>query len=74
MDVGRKAEGGEALMCLTVDTEVARRGAASSVAGEIEAHQLRTVTLHYRPAHCRSRSEAGASARRHHEAEPPDHR
>ena len=22
MDVGRKAEGGEALMCLTVDTEV----------------------------------------------------
>jgi D-3-phosphoglycerate dehydrogenase len=44
MDVGRKAEGGEALMCLTVDTEVP--GAVlSEVAATIDAHQLRAVTL-----------------------------
>ena len=44
MDVGRKAEGGEALMCLTVDTEVPSE-VLDQVAAEIEAHQLRTVTL-----------------------------
>ena len=44
MDVGRKAEGGEALMCLTVDTEVPPE-VLEGVADEIEAHQLRTVTL-----------------------------
>ena len=44
MDVGRKAEGGEALMCLTVDTEVPPQ-VLEGVAAEIEAHQLRTVTL-----------------------------
>jgi D-3-phosphoglycerate dehydrogenase len=44
MDVGRKAEGGEALMCLTVDTEVPPEVLAQ-VAAEIEAHMLRTVTL-----------------------------
>ena len=44
MDVGRKAEGGDALMCLTVDTEV-QPHVLESVANEIEAHQLRTVTL-----------------------------
>jgi D-3-phosphoglycerate dehydrogenase len=44
MDVGRKAEGGEALMCLTVDTE-APPEVLDLVATEIEAHQLRTVTL-----------------------------
>lgn len=44
MDVGRKAEGGDALMCLTVDTEVPPE-VLQQVAGEIEAHQLRTVTL-----------------------------
>ena len=43
MDVGRKAEGGDALMCLTVDTEVPSE-VLERVAGEIEAHQLRTVT------------------------------
>jgi len=44
MDVGRKAEGGEALMCLTVDTEV-QPEVLAGVAAAIEAHQLRTVTL-----------------------------
>ena len=44
MDVGRKAEGGEALMCLTVDTEVPTEVPAI-VADRIEANQLRTVTL-----------------------------
>jgi len=44
MDVGRKAEGGDALMCLTVDTE-APPAVLERVAGEIEAQQLRTVTL-----------------------------
>ena len=44
MDVGRKAEGGEALMCLTVDTEVPA-DVLALVAGRIEAKQLRTVTL-----------------------------
>ncbi len=44
MDVGRKAEGGEALMCLTVDTEVPPE-VLEGVADQIEAHQLRTVTL-----------------------------
>ena len=44
MDVGRKAEGGDALMCLTVDTEVPP-GVLDQVATEIEAQQLRTVTL-----------------------------
>ena len=44
MDVGRKAEGGDALMCLTVDTEVPP-SVLERVAGEIEAQQLRTVTL-----------------------------
>ena len=44
MDVGRRAEGGEALMCLTVDTEVPPN-VLQHVAGRIDAHQLRTVTL-----------------------------
>jgi D-3-phosphoglycerate dehydrogenase len=44
MDVGRKTEGGDALMCLTVDTEVPSE-VLERVAGEIEAHQLRTVTI-----------------------------
>ena len=44
MDVGRKAEGGDALMCLTVDTEVAP-DVLAQVAPAIDAHQLRTVTL-----------------------------
>ena len=44
MDVGRKAEGGDALMCLTVDTEVPAE-VLDRVAREIEAHQIRTVTL-----------------------------
>ncbi len=44
MDVGRRAEGGEALMCLTVDTEVPGP-VLEHVASEIDAHQLRTVTL-----------------------------
>jgi hypothetical protein len=44
MDVGRKTEGGDALMCLTVDTEVPSE-VLERVADEIEAHQLRTVTI-----------------------------
>jgi D-3-phosphoglycerate dehydrogenase len=44
MDVGRKAEGGEALMCLTVDTEIPA-DVLDHVSTEIDAHQLRTVTL-----------------------------
>ena len=42
MDVGRKAEGGDALMCLTVDTEVPAE-VLERVASEIEARtQLRS--------------------------------
>ncbi len=44
MDVGRKAEGAEALMCLTVDSEVPA-GVLEAVAEAIEAHQLRAITL-----------------------------
>ena len=44
MDVGRKSEGGEALMGLTVDTEVSIE-VLEQVASIIDAHQLRTVTL-----------------------------
>lgn len=44
MDVGRKAQGGDALMCLTVDTEVPA-DVLQHVAEQIEAHQLRTVSL-----------------------------
>jgi D-3-phosphoglycerate dehydrogenase / 2-oxoglutarate reductase len=44
MDVGRKAEGGDALMCLTVDTEIPT-DVLEHVGTEIDAHQLRTVTL-----------------------------
>ena len=44
MDVGRRDERGEALMCLTVDTEVSIE-VLEQVASIIDAHQLRTVTL-----------------------------
>jgi D-3-phosphoglycerate dehydrogenase / 2-oxoglutarate reductase len=44
MDVGRKVEGGEALMCLTVDSEIPA-DVLTHVGTEIDAHQLRTVTL-----------------------------
>ncbi len=44
MDVGRKAEGAEALMCLTVDSAVPP-GVLEAVAEAIEAHQLRAITL-----------------------------
>ena len=44
MDVGRKAEGGDALMCLTVDTEVPA-DVLDRVATKIDAQQLRTVTI-----------------------------
>ena len=44
MDVGRKAEGAEALMCLTVDSPVPQR-VLKTVATAIEAHQLRAITL-----------------------------
>ena len=44
MDVGRKAEGGDALMCLTVDTEVPV-DVLDRVATKIDAQQLRTVTI-----------------------------
>ncbi|MEA2556243.1 MAG: D-3-phosphoglycerate dehydrogenase / 2-oxoglutarate reductase [Actinomycetota bacterium] len=44
MDVGRKAEGGDALMVLTVDTLVAP-DILESVAAAIEAHQLRSISL-----------------------------
>jgi D-3-phosphoglycerate dehydrogenase len=44
MDVGRKAEGGEALMVLTVDT-VVDPGVLERVAVAIEAHQLRAISL-----------------------------
>jgi D-3-phosphoglycerate dehydrogenase len=44
MDVGRKTEGGDALMCLTVDTEVPA-DVLQHVADEIDAHQLRTLFL-----------------------------
>ena len=44
MDVGRRVEGGDALMCLTVDTEVSIE-VLEQVASIIDAHQLRTVTL-----------------------------
>jgi len=44
MDVGRKAEGGEALMVLTVDSEVPAATLAA-VAEAIEASNTRAVTL-----------------------------
>lgn len=44
MDVGRKAEGAEALMCLTVDSPVPQ-AVLEGVAEAIEAHQLRAITL-----------------------------
>jgi D-3-phosphoglycerate dehydrogenase / 2-oxoglutarate reductase len=44
MEVGRKAEGAEALMCLTVDSAVPQ-GVLETVAEAIEAHQLRAITL-----------------------------
>jgi D-3-phosphoglycerate dehydrogenase / 2-oxoglutarate reductase len=44
MDVGRKAEGADALMCLTVDSAVPP-GVLEAVADAIEAHQLRAITL-----------------------------
>jgi D-3-phosphoglycerate dehydrogenase / 2-oxoglutarate reductase len=44
MDVGRKAEGEEALMCLTVDSPVSQE-VLEQVAADIDAHQLRSITL-----------------------------
>ena len=44
MDVGRQAEGAEALMCLTVDSPVPQP-VLEHVAEAIEAHQLRAITL-----------------------------
>ncbi len=44
MDVGRKAEGEEALMCLTVDSPVPQ-DVLEHVAVAIHAHQLRSLTL-----------------------------
>jgi len=44
MDVGRKVEGGEALMVLTVDTEVPPP-VLDDVAAQIEASHIRAVTL-----------------------------
>ena len=44
MDVGRKAEGGDALMVLTVDTVVDLK-VLDRVAAAIEAHQVRAISL-----------------------------
>ncbi len=44
MDVGRKAEGEEALMCLTVDSPVPSH-VLEHVAEAIDAHRLRAITL-----------------------------
>jgi hypothetical protein len=44
MDVGRKPELHEALMCLTVDTEVPS-GVLEHIGEAIEAHRIRTVTV-----------------------------
>ena len=44
MDVGRRAEGGEALMVLTVDSEVPA-ATLDAVAEAIEASNIRAVTL-----------------------------
>jgi D-3-phosphoglycerate dehydrogenase len=44
MDVGRKAVGEEALMCLRVDSEVPHH-VLEHVAAAIDAHQLRAITL-----------------------------
>ena len=44
MDVGRKNEGGDALMCLTVDAPVPP-DVLSNIAEEIGASRLRAITL-----------------------------
>jgi D-3-phosphoglycerate dehydrogenase len=44
MDVGRKSEGGDALMVLTVDTPV-ELDVLEVVAAAIDAHQLRSISL-----------------------------
>ena len=44
MDVGRRAEGGDALMVLTVDSEVSGQ-TLDAVAEAIEANHTRAVTL-----------------------------
>ena len=44
MDVGRRAQGGEALMVLTIDSDVPQ-SVLDEVAGSIEANAIRAVTL-----------------------------
>jgi D-3-phosphoglycerate dehydrogenase len=44
MDVGRKTEAGEALMCITVDTPVPAH-VLSHIGGSIDASRLRAITL-----------------------------